>query len=63
MLRDAGCFRLHGGVAPRFPDEKGAALMSQSPQGSHSGLLEPRGTSTVRKAPGVRDKTTWSVMP
>ena len=30
---------------------------------SHSGLLEPRGTSTVRKEPGVLDKTTWSVMP
>jgi len=32
-------------------------------QASHSGLLEPRGASTVRKAPGVRDKTTWSVKP
>jgi len=32
-------------------------------EASHSGLLEPRGTSTVRKAPGVRDKTTWSVNP
>jgi hypothetical protein len=31
--------------------------------GSHSGLLEPRGTSTVRKAPAVRDITTWSVIP
>jgi len=31
--------------------------------GSHSGLLEPRGTSTVLKAPGVLDITTWSVMP
>jgi hypothetical protein len=30
---------------------------------SHSGLLEPRGTSTVLKAPGVFDNTTWSVMP
>jgi hypothetical protein len=30
---------------------------------SHSGLLEPCGTSTVRKAPGVRDMTTWSVIP
>src|SRR6185295_1210320 len=30
---------------------------------SHSGFDEPRGSSTVRKAPGVRDKTTWSVMP
>ena len=30
---------------------------------SHSGLLELRGTSTVRKDPGVRDITTWSVMP
>jgi hypothetical protein len=30
---------------------------------SHSGLLEPRGTSTVLKDPGVFDKTTWSVMP
>src|SRR5258708_39031892 len=36
---------------------------NEGPQASHSGLLEPRGTSTVRKAPGVRDKTTWSVMP
>jgi hypothetical protein len=26
-------------------------------------LLEPRGTSTVRKEPGVRDMTTWSVSP
>ena len=32
-------------------------------RGSHSGLLEPRGTSTVRKAPGVRDITIWSVIP
>jgi hypothetical protein len=30
---------------------------------SHSGLLEPRGASTVLKAPGVFDNTTWSVMP
>jgi len=30
---------------------------------SHSGLLEPRGTSTVLKDPGVFDKTPWSVMP
>jgi hypothetical protein len=30
---------------------------------SHSGLLEPRGTSTVLKDPGVFDKTTWSVIP
>jgi hypothetical protein len=30
---------------------------------SHSGLLEPRGTSTVRKEPGVRDMTIWSVIP
>jgi len=30
---------------------------------NHSGLLEPRGTSTVRKEPGVRDMTTWSVSP
>ncbi|SMG52619.1 hypothetical protein [Paraburkholderia susongensis] len=30
---------------------------------NHSGLLEPRGTCTVLKAPGVFDKTTWSVMP
>jgi hypothetical protein len=30
---------------------------------SHSGLLEPRGTSTVLKDPGVFDRTTWSVMP
>ena len=31
--------------------------------GSHSGLLEPRGARTVRNAPGVRDITTWSVIP
>src|SRR5262245_16119759 len=30
---------------------------------SHSGLLEPRGTSTVLKDPGVRDMNTWSVNP
>jgi hypothetical protein len=30
---------------------------------SHSSLLEPRGTSTVLKDPGVFDRTTWSVMP
>jgi hypothetical protein len=30
---------------------------------SHSGLLEPRGISTVLKDPGVRDITTWSVIP
>ena len=30
---------------------------------SHSGLLEPRGTSTVLKEPLVRDMTTWSVSP
>ena len=30
---------------------------------SHAGLLEPRGTSTVLKDPGVRDRSTWSVMP
>jgi hypothetical protein len=30
---------------------------------SHSGLLEPRGTRTVLKDPGVFDRTTWSVMP
>lgn len=30
---------------------------------SHSGLLEPRGSSTVRKEPGVLDKATLSVMP
>src|SRR5215470_9444218 len=30
---------------------------------SDSGLLEARGTSTVRKEPGVLDKTTWSVKP
>ena len=30
---------------------------------SHSGLLEPRGTSTVLKEPGVRDITIWSVIP
>jgi len=31
--------------------------------GSHSGLLEPRGASTVRNPPGVRDMTIWSVIP
>jgi hypothetical protein len=30
---------------------------------SHSGLDDPFGTMTVRNAPGVRDKTTWSVIP
>jgi hypothetical protein len=35
----------------------------RSPHSSHSGLLEPRGTSTVVKDPGVRDMTTWSVIP
>jgi len=30
---------------------------------SHSGLLEPLGTSTVLKEPGVRDITIWSVIP
>ena len=30
---------------------------------SHSGLLEPFGTSTVLKAPGVFDRMPWSVMP
>jgi hypothetical protein len=30
---------------------------------SHSGLLEPRGTNTVLNEPGVRDISTWSVMP
>ena len=30
---------------------------------NHSALDEPRGTSTVRNAPGVRDITTWSVIP
>jgi hypothetical protein len=30
---------------------------------SHSGLLEPRGSSTVQKAPGVLDRTTLSVKP
>src|SRR5262245_24997054 len=30
---------------------------------NHSGFDEPRGTSTVRKEPGERDKTTWSVRP
>jgi hypothetical protein len=37
--------------------------LTQLPQRSHSGLLEPRGAITVRKEPGVRDRTTWSVMP
>ena len=30
---------------------------------NHAGLAEPRGTSTVRNAPGVFESTTWSVMP
>jgi hypothetical protein len=30
---------------------------------SHSALEEPRGTSTVRNEPGVRDITTCSVIP
>ena len=30
---------------------------------SHSGLLEPRGSSTVRKDPGLLGKTTCSVIP
>src|SRR5215471_9083131 len=33
-----------------------------SQRSSHSGLLEPRGTSTVLKEPGVRDRT-FSVIP
>ena len=32
-------------------------------EASHSGLLEPRGSSTVRKEPGVLDRTTLSVKP
>jgi len=32
-------------------------------EASHSGLLEPRGTNTVLNEPGVRDISTWSVMP
>ena len=32
-------------------------------QPSHSGLLDPRGTNTVLNEPGVRDISTWSVMP
>jgi hypothetical protein len=38
-------------------------LSGYSQFASHSGLLEPRGTSTVLKEPGVRDMTTWSVSP
>ena len=34
-----------------------------SQRASHSGLLEPRGTSTVLNEPGVRDMTIWSVIP
>src|SRR5277367_2004647 len=44
----------------RRPRHMARTIMTQV---SHSGLLEPRGASTVRKAPGVRDKTTWSVKP
>lgn len=32
-------------------------------EASHSGLLEPRGSSAVRKEPGVLDRTTLSVRP
>src|ERR1700722_19758672 len=50
------------------PSKRGEEICGQiglpaPPQASHSGLLEPRGTNTVRNAPGVRDKTTWSVKP
>ena len=34
-----------------------------SQRSSHSGLLEPRGTSTVLKEPGVFERIPWSVMP
>src|SRR5262249_55862337 len=34
-----------------------------SQRSSHSGLLEPRGTSTVLKESGVRDRIPWSVIP
>src|SRR5262249_44509435 len=58
------------GVVPRSgvrSQESGVTdpwlLTLSSDYTSHSGLLEPRGTRTVRKAPGVRDRNTWSVMP
>jgi hypothetical protein len=44
-------------------EEAPASTIAAVLHASHSGLLEPRGTSTVRKAPGVRDSTTWSVNP
>jgi hypothetical protein len=55
-------------AAPDSPNEENAPLalgreLAPRSQPSHSGLLEPRGTSTVRKSPGVRDRTTWSVKP
>ena len=34
-----------------------------SQRSNHSGLLEPRGTSTVLKESGVRDRIPWSVIP
>jgi DNA-binding transcriptional LysR family regulator len=39
------------------------AILRDHQADNHSGLLEPRGTSTVRKEPRVRDMTTWSVSP
>jgi len=40
-----------------------ASQVAAPHEASHSGLLEPRGSSTVRNEPGVRDRTTLSVMP
>jgi hypothetical protein len=39
------------------------AQLGNPQHASHSGSLDPRGTSTVLKEPGVLDRTTWSVIP
>ena len=54
----------HAPLTPRFVYSPGVRVKGLATQkASHSGLLEPLGSSTVRKEPGVLDKTTWSVMP
>ena len=52
---------LNGGKIESCVNEDRRAATAQF--ASHWGLLEPRGTSTVLKEPGVRDMTTWSVSP
>ena len=54
-LTSFGLFVVHGPATP--------FRHWRSQRTSHSGLLEPRGTSTVLNEPGVRDRTTWSVIP